>query len=269
LIPQRTSQTPPLLDRQSIVAKLRAALLALGYELFDPFSGAFGKAYTQSARLFVAPVTKGWLRILGLSDESLLAPLSQGGFGLWLALVGAQEQIAVVQDGIKATEPSTALAPFLRSGQTIASLREALTKPFPAESKATAGVPLTALPEDIQALAKGVDQKRVNQMLGRFLKQMDKSSAEDQQAARALLAESQLDWNSSGGQRIRAVADCLNLPENWREPDLVTARDAYQLQMRRQRFPKALLLPGDAAALAAVPNALEYTPVYGGIIRGQ
>ncbi|MBL8157537.1 MAG: hypothetical protein JNM70_25480, partial [Anaerolineae bacterium] len=41
-------------------------------------------------------------------------------------------------------------------------------------------------------------------------------------------------------------------------------RDAYQLHSRRQRNPNARAYPGDEAVMAAVPDALMYTPVYGG-----
>ena len=57
--------------------------------------------------------------------------------------------------------------------------------------------------------------------------------------------------------------DCLNIPD-WRAPDFVTLRDAYALHKRRQRSPNATLYPGDAEALAAVPDALTYTPIYAG-----
>ena len=58
---------------------------------------------------------------------------------------------------------------------------------------------------------------------------------------------------------------CLDVSNNWHEPDFVALRDAYQLHLRRQRNPKAMLYPGDTQAMGAVPNALEYTPIYGGI----
>jgi hypothetical protein len=57
--------------------------------------------------------------------------------------------------------------------------------------------------------------------------------------------------------------DCLRIPD-WRDPDFVTLRDAYALHKRRERSPNATLYPGDAEALAAVPDALTYTPVYAG-----
>jgi hypothetical protein len=80
-------------------------------------------------------------------------------------------------------------------------------------------------------------------------------------AARELLR--QPDWNSAGGRKIIALMDCLGIA-GWRAPDFVTLRDAYALHVRRQRSPNAKLYPGDAEALAAVPDALDYTPIYAG-----
>ncbi len=85
--------------------------------------------------------------------------------------------------------------------------------------------------------------------------------AGDSEEAREMLR--QPDWNSSGGARIQALMHCLRIPA-WRDPDFVTLRDAYALHIRRRRSPTAVLYPGDAEALAAVPNALSYTPVYAG-----
>ncbi|MGB1286519.1 MAG: hypothetical protein ACPG7F_08305, partial [Aggregatilineales bacterium] len=72
------------------------------------------------------------------------------------------------------------------------------------------------------------------------------------------------DWNSQGGQYIRALMACLTLPENWRTPDFTSLRIAYSLYKRRARRPNGMQLPGDVDAMAAVPDALDYVPVYGG-----
>ena len=39
-------------------------------------------------------------------------------------------------------------------------------------------------------------------------------------------------------------------------------RDAYQVHRLRQRAPRLMLMPGDKETLDAVPDALDYTPVY-------
>jgi hypothetical protein len=58
--------------------------------------------------------------------------------------------------------------------------------------------------------------------------------------------------------------NCLTIPLGWISPDFVALRDAYQLHERRRRNPNAMLYPGDAEAMAAVPNALDYAVVYAG-----
>jgi hypothetical protein len=84
-------------------------------------------------------------------------------------------------------------------------------------------------------------------------------------AAHALIAAGQPpDWSAGGGAKISRLMGLLTVPHDWREPDFVTLRDAYQLHLRRQRRPNADLYPGDAEAMAAVPNALDYTPIYAG-----
>jgi hypothetical protein len=56
----------------------------------------------------------------------------------------------------------------------------------------------------------------------------------------------------------------LTIPSDWQEPDFVTLRDAYQLHERRRRNPNAPLYPGDAEAMEAVSDALDYIVLYAG-----
>ncbi len=109
-------------------------------------------------------------------------------------------------------------------------------------------------------MAAQVDLKQAGRLFERMSATLARKTSADPAAGDLL---KQPDWSSAGGQRIRALMDCLNVP-NWQAPDFVTLRDAYALHERRQRSPKARLYPGDAEALAAVPDALAYTPVYGG-----
>ena len=109
-------------------------------------------------------------------------------------------------------------------------------------------------------MAKQVDLRQAGKLFERMSATLARKTNADP-AADDLLK--QPDWSSAGGQRIRALMDCLAVPD-WQAPDFVTLRDAYALHHRRQRSPQARLYPGDAEALAAVPDALAYTPVYGG-----
>ena len=63
--------------------------------------------------------------------------------------------------------------------------------------------------------------------------------------ARAIFAGGGRDvWNSLAGQRVRAIADSLALPANWRLPDLDAVRDAYQVHRTRQRYPRLAAMAG-------------------------
>jgi hypothetical protein len=127
------------------------------------------------------------------------------------------------------------------------------------------GLPFTVLPDDIQSMAGGVDKGTAEKMFNRLTGQLMKKVGGDSDAARALISgEAAPEWNSDGGKRIQAVMSCLNIPENWRDPDFTALRDAYPLHERRRRLPNARLYPGDETLMAKVPDALTYLPVYGG-----
>jgi hypothetical protein len=244
-------------------AALRDSLSTLGYELYDPFALLPGKAYPQTVRLFVAPVVTGWLRVIGAPDARQLPALSRLGLCLSVALDGTQAQIDVYQDAAH-TEAVAALRPYLRAGRSAADLQHIFTTSTDAgkTSVASDALPLALLPEDVQSMAGQVNmrqaQKMFNRLSGNFLKR-------DQSTAARELVSGGPDWNSTGGQRIRALMHCLTVPDNWREPDFVTLRDAYQLYARQRRNPNARLYPGDAETMTKVPDALDYVPVYGGL----
>lgn len=237
---------------------LQTALQALGYERFNPFGLIPGRAYPQTVRLFVAPAAGSWTRVLASSDSplppELLPAVSQIVPCLWAELDGAAARIAAYAGGIAApVDQAFAL--------DAACIDQALKTP-PASDAAPqlGGVALDALPDDVQALAQGINLKQAGKLFNRMSATLSNKTGADASAADLLR---QPDWNSPGAAQIRALMTCLNIP-NWREPDFVTLRDAYALHERRRRSPKATLYPGDAEALAAVPNALDYTPVYAG-----
>jgi hypothetical protein len=244
---------------------LKESLTTLGYTLYNPFTPFPGKAYTHSVRLFLAPTVDGWTRVIGEPDMQQLPILSRQCLYLYVTLAGKDARIEVYSDG-KQTEARTALIPYLRDGRTTIDLDRALHHATVSIIGPERSVPIGALPDDVQALAGKVDQQQAQKMFERLSgKLMGKVSAGGSTAdeARRMIAEA-LDWNSVGGQRIRALMACLTVPGNWREPDFVTLRDAYQLHERKQRNPNARLYPGDAEAMENVPNALDYEPVYGG-----
>ncbi|MCC6802320.1 MAG: hypothetical protein IT319_05505 [Anaerolineae bacterium] len=239
-------------DAAEIARPIRAALAALGYEFFDPFGLIPGKAYPQAVRLFVAPARGGWTRVLGAPDPALLPSLSQTAPCLLVELDGANARIEAYAGGAPAS-PEAAFAAYLRSPDCLDKEPVATaTRP------ALGGVALDALPDDVRALAKTVDLKQAESMFARLSGSLAAKTGGD---SGDLLR--QPEWDSAGGRTIRALLTCLSIP-GWQTPDFVTLRDAYALHKRRQRSPNATLYPGDAEALAAVPDALAYTPIYAG-----
>src|SRR5215213_3311639 len=107
----------PCDDELRVASTLHESLTALGYKLFDPFGIIPGKAYPKAVRLFVAPPTGSWIRVIGTPDDGQLANMSQIAPCLALALDGQQADIRVYAGG--AETPVDALAPYLRAGRTV------------------------------------------------------------------------------------------------------------------------------------------------------
>lgn len=253
----------PSVEQDAIAATLRQSLEDFGYTLYDPFGLLPGRSYARSVRLFVAPPAGGWVRVIGTPDPRLLMPLSASGLCMYLALTDSKALIEVYARG-DARQPDRELLPYLRAGLSADDLRRALHDELPATTADHGGL-MANLPDDVQALAGQVDAGKAQKMFDRLssgLLRKAGSDAEQTAAAQAMLCPP--DWGSPGGQRILAVVDCLTFPASWRAPDFVTLRDAYQLYARRRRKPDARLYPGDEDTMAAVPNALDYIPVYGG-----
>jgi hypothetical protein len=259
-------------DCAAAVAKtLRASLVASGYELYDPFGPMPGKAYLNRVPMFITPCIDSWIRVLSDTaiDVSLASSLSHLGLCLSLQLAGDAASVEIYSNGTMA-DPLIALAPHLNTACTIDDLHHALNDEFrhSLESRPTVSgaVPLNVLPDDVKALADDLSLKQVDIFFNRIMSKVGARVAGNPRAARELLTQVRPDWDSPGGQRIRALMKCLTIPDPyWHEPDFVTLRDAYQLHSRRKRNPDALLYPGDDNALNAVPDALDYMPIYGGM----
>lgn len=257
-------------DSAALANTLRETVTALGYTLFDPFGLLPGKAYPKAVRLFVAPAVEGWTRIIiGAGDAELARAFSSHvPLVLSLALDGQEAEIGIYAAGNAAG--AEALAPYLRPGCALADVERILKTPdlHIVETSQDTGLPLELLPPDVQAMADNVNMKQAQSMFARLtgtaLKRAGQgASAAD--AARSLIAAGNPpDWNSAGGKRLRALVDSLTIPAGWQQPDFTPLRDAYQLHARKRRNPNATLYPGDAEAMASVPDALDYTPVYGG-----
>ena len=242
---------------EGIVEPLKAALLALGYEFYNPFGLIPGKAYGQTVRLFAAPPRGGWLRIIGVPDAALLpalmAALTERAPCLLLELDGTDAHIEAYVSGAQ-------IAPEAAFPADADCIRRALAATASASAEALGGVTLDSLPGDVQAMAQQIDLKQAGKLFNRMSAGLAQKSGGDPAASDLL---KQPDWSGAGGAKISALIDCLRIPGG-RAPDFVTLRDAYSLHERRRRSPKAMLYPGDAETMASVPDVLDYTPIYAG-----
>ncbi len=263
----------PVADASPVAEALTAQLTAAGYAPYDPFPGGAGTPPGLGAmvRLFVAPPAEGWVRVLGQPDEAVLPALSAeiGAPLLYGSLSVEGGGWAVFRDGARHNDPA-ALEPFLQPGRTLDDVQAALagqSSPPPASERKG------DLPPEMQELAeeRGVDPKQAGKLfrrlsgnvLGKLARQGGGSAGQDQ--AREIFMGGGRDlWHSLDGQRVRAVAELLRLPGNWRDPSWQVVRDAYQVHRLRQRSPRMPLMPGDKEVMQAVPDALDCLPVYMG-----
>ncbi len=240
-----------------IAGSLKNALTSRGYTPFDPFGLLPAKTYPQAVRLFVAPAKGGWTRVIGAPDPLILPELSLLAPCLLVELDGAAARIEAYTEG-EAAAPELALMTYAHEHDCIHLALEGT--PNVSRTPSLGGVALDALPNDVQALAEQVDARHAESLFARISGTLASKGGTNPEAAELLR---QPEWNSAGGALISALMDCLRIPK-WRAPDFVTLRDAYALHKRLERTPGARLYPGDAEALAAVPDALTYTPVYMG-----
>ncbi|HVO71972.1 MAG TPA: hypothetical protein VMT24_18110 [Aggregatilineaceae bacterium] len=272
----------PTASAGPVIDALRSLLAAHRYAPYDPFPGGTGTpgGLTDLVRQFVAPPQGDWLRILGQPAEALLPEFSTAVSipVLYAWLTDDVGGFALFQDGARHDDPAM-FQPYLRESRTPDDLRRAWAGQLPVgalDAELSAAVPgEDALPPEIQqfAQAQGVDARKAGKLFERLgdslfskLGRQSGGADDDEQAqARAIfMGGGRGHWNSLNGQRVRAIASVLDLPSNWRLPTWETVRDAYHVHRLRQRRPRMALMPGDKEAMDAVPDALDYTPIYMG-----
>lgn len=253
-------------DTAAIINHIEAHLGEQGYTLYSPFGRFPGMSYPNTTKTFVAPVQHSWVRVLLDCSEAdadkLAQALSCDYLCISASLDGRMGRLHVYQNGVLVNDASFALQALASDDCNLHVILNASTYELPdIDSVQVGDVTLTDLPPDLQHLAGDVTGKRADtlfkQLSKRFLKTVGIFNA-------STLLDHQADWNSQGGQLLRAVMACLIPDGSWRTPNFATLRSAYSLQTRRQHDPNTALLPGDEEALVAIPNALDYTPVYGG-----
>jgi hypothetical protein len=268
----------PSKDSAAIETAVEQALLQQGYKRYDPFPGGSGLTahiWRQRVRHFLAPPESGWTRLLGEPDADGL-PAIAAGLGLsilyaWLDESGGD--LAVWTADGPADDLGGALRGWLRPDRRPDDLARALAgdAPVPAVEDAGPQVLAVPLPPDVAALADSVDPNQAEKMMDRLTRQVfgklggGQGGDDPQAAAQSLLGQGGAAlWNTPAGRRLRAVISCLTIAAGWREPDFATLQAAYQVARARQHRPDGLRLPGDDEALARVPDALAYRPLYVG-----
>lgn len=259
-------------DATAVAERLLAALQAHGYTPYDPFPGGNGTPPKLKffVKHFVAPAQAGWVRVLGDPDPAALLTLSQSIPVLHGWLDASDGGWQIIDGGGVNSDPLT-FVPYLKPGKTPDDLRRAQAGNAPVTTVEAGGL----LPPDVQQLARNRNvnakqaDKLMERMTSRLFGKLDKNTGGEagamQDQARALISGSGgPDWNSSAGRAVRAVADVLTIPANWRDPSWLDVRDAYQAARILARNPKASLLPDERDALKALPDAAQYVAVYVG-----
>jgi len=267
-------------DQSVAINALVRALEVNGYAIYDAYGSAFPPAYTRAVRTFVSPPIGGWTRILGEFDEALLPALS-GGFAVIDAqLLPADEpdnieaNLTVWLEGERLTDRAAVEArteapwvPMIAQGMRLLADRRSEPRSDVPNAKPTGSfVPREVLPGCARGLFDTLNPEQAGSLFERMTSSLAGRLGKAQmEAARGLLQPRAIDW-TSGRPAIMAetLAALVGDQTGWRDPDFVSLRDAYQLHVRRRDRPNAPLYPGDAEALAAVPNALAYAPVYAG-----
>lgn len=262
----------PTADADRVAGALRQALIAHGYTLYDPFPGGSSFAapgWKRLVRQFAAPLSAGWVRVVGEPDPGVLSPAAAtlGVPLIYASLTDAGAALAVWSAKGSSGAPE-AFVPWLRAGKTPEDLRRALAGDVLAEASGPEGSTVggVPLPEDMRELARRVDAGQAERLMDSLTRslfgKLGGGKAEAQ--ARDLIGAGGAPWQTPAGAALRAALDCLALPEGGNGPDFEDVSAAYQVARARQRNPRGLRLPGDDEALALVPDVLDYRLIFAG-----
>ncbi len=231
-----------------LLALLREVVTGAGYTPFNPFGGLPTKHYAEQVRLFVCPRQGDSIRAIGYVQDALLPAIAARHPFTLLSLRGDSPRFEA----------------WDASGRSDVTLVAAGTSV--AQTAAQPDDIFSVLPDDVRRM--NPDAGQAKKMFSRMSKTLlGKSGGEDQREAAMSLLTSRdpdaPDWNSEAGQRLRACTSAFGLPDP-HTPDFDALRNAYALHERKRRRPNASSLPGDAESMAALPDALEYLPLYAG-----
>lgn len=254
-LPQWISLYVPGADRAALIAAVESALTAAGAATYDPFGTMPGLSYQRAVRLFVAPEEGAWLRLIA-SPDCVLEPV----------ITAASMDVPVMAGFISAELTPTltayrgghlveavALSPYLRD---LAGFASHLNLPKTGAST-VGGISSAALPAHVRAMSSGLPARQVERLMTTMTGSLSRG---DRASAQATLQS--VDWYSGAGLWMREALEFLGISDV--TPDYPTLSTAYRTAKRLTRKPDATLYPGDAEAQEAVPNALDYAPVFYG-----
>lgn len=255
------------------VDALQQTLISLDYNLYNAFDLIPGKAYPDTFKTFIAPDSGRWTHILvdnttAIDDlEWLAESLSKHGIVLLAHLDNSEATLKLYDEGAEIDLESGLLHHALdgkKAHPLSLALEGRLALPIiePEADEQSQILAIDDLPDDMRQLAQGLKPSGTQNLFQKLTRNL--MGGGDAERAQQLLHADKLDWNSEGGMIIRGVLPCVIAGDSWLSPDFVTVREAYQRHVRKQRRPNAKLYPGDQQMMDAVPNALDYTPVYGG-----
>lgn len=257
-------------DQTDVANRVLAAYQSAGWATYDPFPGGSGTPFTfkSFAKQFVLPGSNGSVRIVSesvmpapvLAEFSRRAPVLRA----WLTAVDAGWE--VIRSG-SADTSQRAFGPFMRPGHPLEDITRALGGHIPMPD--IAGTGTGPLPKDVAQLAqdRSVDPKQAQRLTERMssslFNRFGGAGGAARDSAQAFL-NAGIDWNSPNGRRVRAGADVLIVPNDWRQPDYVQAKDAFQAMRALARNPKAMLTASERNALDLFPFVQRYKALFFG-----
>jgi hypothetical protein len=254
-------------ESSSPAEALRLSLAEHGYQAYDPFPGGMGTPpkFRTFARVFVGPATDGWVRLIGDLGPDRAAVIE-----------AVAAKMPVLEAVLSGDQPAlnaygAPLDSFAKAGHNTANIQAALHTTATGRGKKNEAA--NTMPAELAdyARSQGLNPNQLggvfNRMSQNIFGQLGRQSGENADSlkaqAGAMLAS--VDWESDPARRLSNALELTSLPNNWRLPDFVAVRDAYQSARMLARNAKASLLPYEKSALQAVPNVMEhYTPLFMG-----
>ncbi len=244
-------------SRDVVLGDVAAALAAAGGRAYDPFGLMPAPAFARAVKLLVAPVDKGWLRLACAPDSELelvLGAASRHGLTVHAVIdAGLTPRVTAYRDG-----SVVGLAESLPGAFDRVRVNALLTAPVTGSGRAFGGVSSAALPPDVRAMGGGLGSRQVERMMHAMTAGMGSGNRADAQNALVTV-----DWEAGAGRWLRDVLIACGIGDRVL-PDYATLSTAYRVLKRLERRPGATLYPGDAEAIAAAPDALDYAPIYTG-----